>query len=67
MLIKLIILAIMFCIIISLGFSLARLMETRDQSNRFVSTLLLRIGLSVSLFCILVVAAYFHWLQPHWL
>jgi uncharacterized membrane protein len=67
MLIKFIIFAIMFFIIISLGISFTRLMGVREQSNRFVNTVLLRIGLSLGLVCMLLIAAYFHWLQPHWL
>ena len=57
--------AIAFIMIIgSLGGALFFLMRDKGKSNRTVHALALRVGLSVTLFLLLLAAHYMGWIQP---
>jgi branched-subunit amino acid transport protein AzlD len=57
--------AIAFVLIIaSLGSALFFLMRDKGRSNRTVQALAMRVGLSVSLFLIVLVAYKLGWIQP---
>lgn len=60
-----IIVAIAFIMILgSLGSALFFLMRDKGKSNRTVHALALRVGLSVSLFLLLLAAHYLGWIEP---
>ena len=60
-----ILVAIAFVMIIgSLGSALFFLMRDKGKSNRTVHALALRVGLSVTLFLLLLAAHYLGWIQP---
>jgi small neutral amino acid transporter SnatA (MarC family) len=60
-----ILVAIAFLAIIgSLGSALFFLMRDKGKSNRTVHALALRVGLSVTLFLLLLAAHYMGWIQP---
>ena len=53
-----------FLIIGSLGSALFFLMRDKGQSNRTVHALALRVGLSITLFLLLIGAHYMGWIEP---
>jgi hypothetical protein len=60
-----ILVALAFLLIIgSLGSALFFLMRDKGKSNRTVHALALRVGLSISLFLLLLAAHYMGWIQP---
>ena len=60
-----IVVAIAFIMILgSLGSALFFLMRDKGKSNRTVHALALRVGLSVTLFLLLLGAHYMGWIQP---
>ncbi len=60
-----ILVAIAFIMIIgSLGSALFFLMRDKGKSNRTVHALALRVGLSITLFLLLLAAHYMGWIQP---
>ena len=60
-----ILVAIAFILILgSLGSALFFLMRDKGKSNRTVHALALRVGLSVTLFLLLLGAHYMGWIQP---
>lgn len=60
-----IIVAIAFMLIIgSLASALFYLMKDRGKSNRTVAALAMRVGFSITLFVLLLVAHYFGYIQP---
>ena len=60
-----ILVAIAFIMILaSLGSALFFLMRDKGKSNRTVHALALRVGLSVTLFLLLLAAHYMGWIQP---
>lgn len=60
-----IVVAIAFILIIaSLGSALVFLMRDKGRSNRTVQALALRVGLSVLLFVLLLLANRLGWIQP---
>lgn len=61
----LIILAILSCIIFSLGYSLFFLLSGKGQAKRTAAGLTVRIGLSMALFVALLLAINKHWIQPN--
>ena len=63
--IKLIVLAVIFFILLSLGFGLYYLFTNKGKSKKTVKALAVRIGLSLFLFIALFVAFYFGWISPH--
>ena len=60
-----ILVAIAFILIIgSLGSALFFLMRDKGKSNRTVHALALRVGLSITLFLLLLASHYMGWIQP---
>lgn len=60
-----IIVAIAFILILgSLGSALVFLMRDKGKSNRTVQALALRVGFSIALFILILVAHYLGWIQP---
>lgn len=58
--------AIAFILIIgSLGFALFYVMRDKGRSNRAVNALAVRVGLSVTLFLLLLGAYQMGWIAPH--
>ncbi len=63
---KYLILAMLVLIVISLGKALYHLSSNkRGDDMKMVKALAWRIGLSVALFVLLIVAYYQGWIQPH--
>ncbi len=65
MLIKLLIIAVLVAIVISLGSGLFFLVRDKQDSSRLVTALTVRIGLSVALFILLMVAYFTGMITPH--
>jgi len=65
MLIKYLIVAVLLAIVISLGSGLYFMLNDKGRSKRMVTSLTVRISLSVALFVLLFVAWYFGLIQPH--
>ena len=65
MLIKYLIVAVLLAIVISLGSGLYFMLNDKGRSKRMVTSLTVRISLSVALFILLFVAWYFGLIQPH--
>lgn len=60
-----ILVAVAFILIIgSLGSALFFLMRDKGKSNRTVHALAMRVGLSITLFLLLMAAHYMGWIQP---
>ncbi len=60
-----ILVAIAFLLILSsLGSALFFLMRDKGRSNRTVNALALRVGFSIVLFILLLIAYHFNWIQP---
>ena len=62
---KIVILLILLVIIGSLGSALYFLLKDQERSARTVKALSLRIGLSLALFVLLLIAFERGWIQPH--
>lgn len=62
---KLVVLALLAAIILSLGSGLVYLYKDQGQSRRLVKALTLRIGFSLALFLLLFLAWAMGWIQPH--
>ncbi len=52
-------------IVLSLGTSMFSLIKDRENSNRTVSLLTVRIVLSILTFIFIAVSFYMGWIQPH--
>lgn len=63
--IKAIILLLILLIIISLGAGMVTMIKDRNETDRTVKFLTVRIALSVSLFVLLIVSFLMGWIQPH--
>lgn len=61
---KIIIVIVLVLILASLGAALFYLMTDKGNSNRAVKALAWRVGFSVALFVLLLVANLFGWIQP---
>ncbi|TCS37031.1 DUF2909 family protein [Paucimonas lemoignei] len=60
-----IVVAIAFILILgSLGSALVFLMRDKGRSNRTVKALALRVGFSITLFILILVAHHLGWIQP---
>jgi len=60
-----ILVAVAFILILaSLGSALVFLMKDKGKSNRTVQALALRVGFSILLFVMILVANHFGWIQP---
>jgi hypothetical protein len=62
---KLIILALLLAIIVSLFSGLTFLLRDSSQSRRTVWALTIRVGLSVALVLFLLLSLYMGWIKPH--
>ena len=63
--IKLVVFLVMAAIVVSLGVALYHLATGRGDSGKLVRSLTLRIGLSVALFVLLMLAWWFGLIHPH--
>ena len=61
---KALILVILLMILISLTAGMFFIIKDKGQSNRALTSLKLRISLSVALFVLIVIGLYFGWLTP---
>ena len=61
---KIIIATAFILILTSLGFALLFLLRDKGKTNRTVHALALRVGLSITLFLLLLTAYHFGWIQP---
>lgn len=60
-----ILVAVAFILIIgSLGSALFFLMKDKGQSNRTVKALAFRVGFSIALFLLILIAYHFGWIEP---
>jgi len=63
---RLLILAGLLAIVLSLGSALVHLVRNKDESSqKMARALTIRVGLSVLLFVLLLVAWRLGWIQPH--
>lgn len=65
MLAKIIILAVLFLIVASLGSALALLFRKEGEKNRMAQALTLRVSLSIGLFLALLASFYFGLIPSH--
>lgn len=62
---KFLILACLVAIVLSLGSALLHLVRGKGESSKMARALTIRVGLSVLLFVLLLVAWMLGWIQPH--
>ena len=62
---SIVILALLFAIVASLGHALSSMSSGPDRSQRMAQALTVRITLSVGLFALLLVGYHFGLIQPH--
>jgi hypothetical protein len=62
---RLLILACLLAIVLSLGSALVYLVRDKGESKKMVRALTLRVGLSILLFLLLIGAWLLGWIQPH--
>ena len=62
---RLLILAGLLAIVLSLGSALVHLVRDKGESDKMARALTIRIGLSILLFVLLLVAWRLGWIQPH--
>ena len=65
MIIKLLVVAGLIAIVVSLGSGLYFLLKDKGETKRMVNSLTWRIGISVAVFVLLFVAWFFGLIQPH--
>ena len=62
---KIVIVLIIFCILLALGSALSQLIRRNGSPERMVRALSIRVGLSVFLFLLLLVAFKLGYIHPH--
>jgi hypothetical protein len=62
---KFLILACLLAIVLSLGSALVHLVRDKGESKKMARALTIRVGLSVLLFALLMVAWWLGWIQPN--
>ena len=62
---RLLILVCLLAIVLSLGSALLHLVRGKGDSSKMARALTIRVGLSVLLFVLLLVAWMLGWIQPH--
>jgi hypothetical protein len=62
---KIVVIALLGCIVVSLGKALFHMSSGPSQSGAMVQALAWRIGLSLVLFVLLMVGYYMHLISPH--
>jgi uncharacterized membrane protein len=65
LIVKIIIAVLLGLIVLSLAASMFSMIKDRENSNRTVSLLTIRIALSIFTFIFIVVSFYMGWIQPH--
>ncbi len=60
-----VIIALLFAVVCSLGHALWSMSSGPDQSRRMAQALTARVALSVALFALLLVGYHLGWIQPH--
>lgn len=65
MIFKIIIILFLVAILVSLGSALYYLIGPKEKSEEIVKALTFRIGLSLTLFILLIIAFFMGWVQPH--
>ena len=63
--IKLVVMLVLGAIVVSLGVALYQLATGRGDSSGMLRSLTVRIGLSVALFLLLMIAWRLGWISPH--
>jgi chromate transport protein ChrA len=63
--VKIIIVVLLGLIVLSLGASMVTMIKDRENSNRTVKLLTVRIVLSILTFIFIFVSFFMGWLQPH--
>jgi hypothetical protein len=63
--IRFLILAGLLAIVLSLGSALLHLVRGKGDSKQMARALTIRVGLSILLFALLLLAWYLGWIQPH--
>jgi hypothetical protein len=61
---KIVVAVAFFLILLSLGSALVFLMKDRGKSNRTVKALAFRVGFSIALFILILVAYSLGWIEP---
>jgi len=62
---RFLILACLLAIVLSLNSALLHLVRDKGESQKMARALTIRVGLSVLLFVLLMVAWWLGWIQPH--
>jgi cytochrome bd-type quinol oxidase subunit 2 len=62
---RLLIVAGLLAIVLSLGSALVHLVRGKGDSKKMARALTVRVGLSILLFVLLLVAWWLGWIQPH--
>ncbi|MDF0604136.1 DUF2909 family protein [Neisseriaceae bacterium TC5R-5] len=62
---KFVILLLLTCIILTLFWGLTGLLKPEPASQRLLRSLILRVGLSIGLFLLLLVGVMLGWWRPH--
>ena len=65
LIVKIIIAILLGLIVLSLAASMFSMIKDRENSNRTVSLLTIRIALSVVTFIFIAISFYMGWIQPH--
>jgi hypothetical protein len=65
MIYKTLVVFVLLLIVVSLGTALFHLLHDRSRSTKTVKALTFRIGLSIALFVLLLVAYHLGWITPH--
>ena len=63
--VKIIISVLLGLIVLSLAASMFSMVKDRENSNRTVSLLTIRIALSIVTFVFIAISFYMGWIQPH--
>jgi len=63
--VRFLILAGLLAIVLSLGSALLHLVRGKGDSKKMARALTIRVGLSILLFLLLLLAWYLGWIQPH--
>ena len=65
LIVKIIIAILLGLIVLSLAASMFSMINDRENSNRTVSLLTIRIALSIVTFIFIAISFYMGWIQPH--
>jgi len=65
LIVKIIIAILLGLIVLSLAASMFSMIKDRENSNRTVSLLTIRIALSIVTFIFIAISFYMGWIQPH--